>query len=92
MSEFNSWKDVNDWIANEATAKMKRAVRMKCLDCCGWQPGVNSQPIADVQKCEITDCPLHAFRYGNPFSKRKPLTEEQKETLRTRMAKARESV
>jgi hypothetical protein len=32
-----------------------QAIRAKCLDCCGDQPG-------EVRKCVATGCPLWAFR------------------------------
>ena len=40
------------------------AIRRKCVDCCGGQPG-------EVAKCESIDCPLWLFRYGDdPFQRR----------------------
>lgn len=38
-----------------------KAVRAKCLDCCGGHPG-------EVRKCLSVDCALWAFRMGvSPF-------------------------
>jgi hypothetical protein len=34
-----------------------KAIRLKCLDCCMWQP-------AEVRKCPAVDCPLWRFRMG----------------------------
>ena len=33
----------------------RRAIRERCLNCSGWQPG-------EVDGCKITDCPLYRFR------------------------------
>ena len=41
-----------------------KAIRAKCLDCCGGSPG-------EVAQCHITGCPLWPFRFGkDPFSER----------------------
>lgn len=56
-----------------ATSPIK-AIREKCLDCCGG----NSN---EVRLCPAEDCPLWHFRFGkNPY--RKPMSEEQREKLR----------
>ena len=34
-----------------------KAIRAKCLECCGNQP-------SEVRKCTATDCPLWPFRFG----------------------------
>lgn len=34
-----------------------KAIRLKCLDCCCFQP-------SEVRKCPSTDCTLHPFRMG----------------------------
>lgn len=34
-----------------------KAIRMKCLDCCG-------DNMAEVRKCPATHCPLWRFRMG----------------------------
>lgn len=34
-----------------------KAIRLKCLDCCAYQP-------AEVRKCPAADCPLWRFRMG----------------------------
>ena len=40
-----------------------RAIRAKCLDCCGG----NSN---EVKLCPCIDCPLYEFRFGrNPYHK-----------------------
>lgn len=35
----------------------KKAIRMKCLDCCGGNT-------AEVRKCTAKDCPLWIYRMG----------------------------
>lgn len=42
-----------------------KAVRIKCLDCCGYQ-------VAEVTKCPAVDCPLWCFRMGKDESGKKP--------------------
>lgn len=37
--------------------KALKAIRLKCLDCSGGSA-------QEVEQCEVTDCPLHAFRLG----------------------------
>lgn len=34
-----------------------KAIREKCLDCCGWES-------AEVRKCTAINCPIHPFRMG----------------------------
>ncbi len=49
-----------------------RAIRAKCLDCCGGFK-------AETRKCVATDCALWPFRMGtNPFRKKPVLSEEEK--------------
>lgn len=61
-----------------------KAIRAYCLSCvCG--------NAAEVKRCELTNCPLHPFRFGkNPFTKR-TLTEEQRQEAAKRLLKAREN-
>ena len=63
-----------------------KAIRAKCLDC--------SFSKKEVELCTVTKCALHPFRFGkNPYRKKikRNLTEEQKQELRDRLKKARES-
>lgn len=40
-------------------------IRQKCVDCCG---GLR----AEADACNITDCPLHPWRFGkNPYRKKR---------------------
>lgn len=42
-----------------------KAIRAKCLECCGGSP-------KEVRLCSDTNCALHPFRKGqNPFPRRK---------------------
>ena len=34
-----------------------RAIRLKCLDCCVFQP-------KEVKLCGAVECPLYSFRFG----------------------------
>jgi len=46
-----------------------RAIRAKCVDCCGGYA-------AEVRKCTAIDCPLWPFRMGvNPFHGKAELPE-----------------
>lgn len=38
-------------------AEILRAIRGKCLDCSGYQPG-------EVRKCPVTTCELWRYRFG----------------------------
>ncbi len=62
-----------------------KAIRAKCLDCCAGSP-------AEVRECHISTCALHPYRMGkNPFRKKRELTDDQREALATRLAKARDA-
>ena len=56
-----------------------KAIRAKCLDCCGQQAN-------EVKMCPAQDCHLYPFRLGkNPYRKRE-LTPEQRATMAARLA------
>lgn len=58
-------KEFEAKVARGERVNRPRAIRMKCLDCCCYQP-------AEVSKCTITDCCLYPFRFGkDPFTKKK---------------------
>ena len=60
-----------------------KAIRLKCLDCCGQQWN-------EVKLCPCTNCPLYHYRFGkNPFRKKREMSEEQKEAMRERMSQMR---
>ena len=77
--------ELEDAEAEDGNAKVMtpmKAIRAKCLDCCGGQ-------YSEVKMCPCTNCPLHDFRLGkNPNRKPRNLTEEQREALRERARKA----
>ena len=59
-----------------------KAIRAKCIDCSGGSK-------QEVQQCVVKDCPLYRYRMGkNPNISRKEMTEEQKQALRVRLARA----
>ena len=60
-----------------------KAIRAKCLDCCGQQAN-------EAKMCPAQDCPLYPFRFGkNPYRKRE-LTPEQKAVMGARLAAIRQ--
>lgn len=77
--------ELEDTEAEEENTKVMtpmKAIRAKCLDCCGGQ-------YSEVKMCPCTNCPLYDFRLGkNPNRKPRNLTEEQREALRERARKA----
>ena len=77
--------ELEDTEAEDGNAKVMtpmKAIRAKCLDCCGGQ-------YSEVKMCPCTNCPLYDFRLGkNPNRKPRNLTEEQREALRERARKA----
>ena len=50
-------------MAKKAERGRKDAIRLKCLECCCWNP-------AEVKRCHLVDCALWPFRLG-----RLPLAE-----------------
>ena len=61
-----------------------KAIRNRCLWCCGDSK-------KEVSLCTVTRCPLWEYRNGkNPNRKKREFTEEQKQAVRERFAKARE--
>lgn len=67
----------------EAISPMK-AIRLKCLDCCGGSS-------KEVKTCGAKDCPLYAFRLGkNPYRQKREYTEEQRAEMAERLKNARD--
>lgn len=62
-----------------------KAIRKKCLDCCGSR--------GEVRKCEAANsCSLHPFRFGkNPFRKKIKLTPDEKKAIRKRLAEGKKN-
>ena len=53
-----------------------RAIRAKCLDCCGGQP-------KEVRLCSIEKCPLFPYRLGHrPKAEETPTEETNGEKTR----------
>lgn len=62
-----------------------KAIRQKCLDCCGNQSN-------EVKLCPCKDCTLWPYRFGkNPFRKKRQMSEEQRTAFAERVKKAREA-
>jgi hypothetical protein len=61
-----------------------KAIREKCLDCCG-------DSRKEVSECPCEKCSLHPFRFGkNPYRKKREMSEEQRINSAERLALARE--
>lgn len=62
-----------------------KAIRANCLQCVGGSSN-------EVKNCTSKTCYLYPFRFGkNPYSKKREYTDEEKEEMRQRLAKARAS-
>lgn len=70
--------DSSDTSDSKSKKSPLKAIREKCLDCCGNQ-------YSEVRECHITDCPLWQYRMGkNPFHTR-TMTDEQKQAASKRL-------
>ena len=59
-----------------------KAIREKCLDCCGGSS-------SDVKACTAQWCALYPFRFGrNPYRTKRKLTDEQRTAAIERLKKA----
>lgn len=66
-----------------ATKQYLKAMREKCLDCMGGH-------LSEVKLCPISTCPLYPYRVGSTQKRvKRELTQEQREKLAERLAKAR---
>ena len=80
-------KDARE-IANQNISKNSqknpvKAIRAKCIDCCGAED-YNKR----IAECDIVKCALHPFRMGkNPYRQKKQLTEEQQAMYKERARK-----
>ena len=60
-----------------------KALRLRCLECCCGSA-------SEARKCTAVACPSWPFRMGtNPFRQKRVLSDEQKQTMAERLAKAR---
>ncbi|KAL2051027.1 hypothetical protein ABVK25_008773 [Lepraria finkii] len=68
---------------NMAGRPLLKAIRAKCLDCCGGQP-------SEIRLCASAQCDLWPYRMAtNPFRAKPDLTEEQRQAVGERLAAAR---
>ena len=58
-----------------------KAVRAKCLDCCGGNKSV-------IPVCGIPNCPLYPFRLGKNPNRIRNMTDEQRQAASERRRKA----
>lgn len=60
-----------------------RAIKLRCIDCCGGS-------YSEVKVCPSVNCALYPFRTGrNPFREKRVMTDEQRQQLAERLARAR---
>lgn len=61
-----------------------KATRAFCIECCGGS-------VNEVKLCTAPKCALYPFRFGkNPYREKREYTEEERQAMRERLAKARE--
>ena len=51
-----------------------KAIRAKCLDCCGYDK-------SEVKNCTATDCPLYLFRKGHKPKRNSVAENSMKESV-----------
>ena len=74
----------NEILKHKANSPQKAIVNF-CISCMGYHKSY-------VKECKALNCPLYDFRLGkNPYRKSREYTEEEKEQLKERAKKARES-
>ena len=59
-----------------------KVIRLHCLECAGTPN--------EVKLCTCTDCNLYPYRFGKNPHRKRTMTDEQKEAMKERLAKARE--
>lgn len=76
--------------------KPLEAIRIKCLDCCGYCPALDKHltkedlraATKEVELCEIETCALHPYRFGkNPFL----FSDETRQKMSERMKRQKTS-
>jgi len=76
-----SVKDLTD--CGHIGKPLLKVIRAKCLDCCCGQ-------VQEVPSCVAVSCPLWPYRMTkNPFREKRSLSDEQKDVMRERFARAR---
>lgn len=69
-------------LGHEAMPVLK-AIRAKCMDCCGQQP-------SEVRRCTASACPLWPFRMGsNPWRTAREMSDEERAAAVERLSRAR---
>ena len=81
---MNDARNVADkYISKKTQRNPVKAIRAKCIDCCGAEDYINR-----IRDCEITECAIHPFRMGkNPYREKKKLTDEQRAMYKERARK-----
>ena len=63
-----------------------KAIRRFCYECMGDKTGKSQLAAEDIKLCTAPKCPLFVYRFGKGI-KRKPMTEDQKQKFKERMAR-----
>ena len=66
MAVFHRYR-IKDGYDEKVISPM-RAIRLKCMDCSGWQQ-------KEVEKCAAKECPIWCFRMGKNPKANKPAIE-----------------
>ena len=85
VDEIDSVQKIENEILKHKANSPQKAIVNFCISCMGYHK-------AYVKECTALNCPLYDFRLGkNPYRKSREYTEEEKEKLKERARKARES-
>ena len=85
IDEIDSVQKIENEILKHKANSPQKAIVNFCISCMGYH-----KPY--VKECTSLNCPLYDFRLGkNPYRKSREYTEEEKEQLKERARKARES-
>ena len=85
LDELEIVEKTENEIINKKPNTPQKAIVDFCISCMGYHKSY-------VKDCSATKCPLYEFRLGkNPYRKSREYTEEQREELKERARKARES-
>lgn len=61
-----------------------KAISAFCIECCGGSAN-------EVKLCTAPKCALYPFQFGkNPYREKREYTDEERQAMRERLAKARE--
>lgn len=85
VDEIDSVQKIENEILKHKANSPQKAIVNFCISCMGYHKSY-------VKECPALNCPLYDFRLGkNPYRKSREYTEEEKEQLKERARKARES-